>query len=186
MIIFIGVSGAGKGTQSKMLVAEQGYIHLSTGEMLRQYATPAQRAGMLEGRWLDDNEVIAMVEKALEEVPDRNKVILDGFPRTLVQARWVLRQIDCGKLNINAVINLDASLDILKMRLLARGRMDDTEHAIALRFKEYGKMTRPIIKLFRDHGIHVSRVDAGQSPEGVHRAVLVCLANGAMLSEPPA
>ena len=175
MIIFIGVSGAGKGTQSKMLVDEQGYTHISTGEMLRQYATPAQRAGMVEGRWLNDEEMITMVEKALQDVPDSNRVILDGFPRTPTQAEWVLGQVDQGKLTIEAIINLDASLEILKKRLLARGRLDDTEQAIALRFEEYGQMTRPIIKLFIDHGIQVRKVDADQAPEAVHQAVLQCL-----------
>lgn len=185
MIIFIGVSGAGKGTQSKLLVDERGYTHLSTGEMLRQYATPAQRAGMLEGRWLDDDEIITMVERALANIPDRNKVILDGFPRTLVQAQWVINQLERGKLRLEAVINLDASPDMLKERLLARGRMDDTEPAIGLRFREYSGMTRPIIKLFEDHGIHVSRIDAGQTPEMVHKAVLQCLSSSVELLNKP-
>lgn len=175
MIVFIGASGAGKGTQSEMLVDERGYTHISTGQVLRQYASADQLKGMLEGRLLDDDEIIAIVKKALENAPDRNKVIMDGFPRTSAQAEWLLTQLDQGNFKLEAVIDLVASLNVLKQRLMFRGRADDTEQAIAQRFKAHSVMSQPIIKVFEEHGIHVHKIDASKTPDAVHEAVLRCL-----------
>ena len=98
--------------------------------------------------------------------------MLDGFPRTLQQAEWLLEQVGHGRFDVDMVFNLVASQDVLRERLHARGRMDDTDEAIARRFEEYERVTRPIIDLYKANGIKVFDIDASKAPQEVHDDML--------------
>ena len=167
----MGVSGAGKGTQSKLLIEKIGYEYLATGDILRSYATKEQQARMLDGYWLSDAEIIALVDKALKAMPDANKSILDGFPRTLAQAEWLLAQAGKKRFDINAVFNLQVSTDDVQNRLHLRHRVDDTDNAISHRIGEYEHFTRPVISRFKEQGLPVYDIDGSNSPEAVHEAI---------------
>lgn len=168
MILLMGIAGAGKGTQGKMLVEKNGYSYLSTGEMLRRYATPKQQERMLAGELLDDQEIIMMVDKALGALSDAQKCILDGFPRTIPQTDWLLEQVKSGRIKLTAIFNLAASEKVVKSRLLARGRPDDTLEAVARRFEEYKQVTLPILDHLQAANIPVYEVDAMRDPTAVH------------------
>src|SRR4051812_30462025 len=103
MIILMGLAGAGKGTQAKLLADDYGYQTISTGELLRAYATDEQRARMLAGELLNDDEIIAMVDRQLEMIDDIKMTLLDGFPRSVAQTAWVLDQVRQGRFPLTAI-----------------------------------------------------------------------------------
>ena len=175
MIILMGVAGAGKSMQGKMLADEHGYAWISTGEILRVLVTGKRRQEMLEGKLLSDEEMINLMDKVLELIDTRQEFVLDGFPRTVPQADWLLEQVHKGRFELSAVVHLTASEEVVRGRLLERGRQDDTEEAIAKRFNEYHNSTMPIIDHFKKEQANVCDIDASQPPREVHDAILECV-----------
>jgi adenylate kinase len=175
MIILTGVAGAGKSMQGKMFADEHGYAWISTGEILRVLVTGKRRHEMLQGKLLSDDEMIAILDTVLNLIDSKQEFVLDGFPRTTKQADWLLEQIHGKRLKLTAVINLDASEEVVKKRLMARGRRDDTEEALSERFAEYKSVTLPILEYLKKEGIHVYTIDAAQEPRAVHDDILKCI-----------
>lgn len=175
MIILMGVAGAGKSMQGKILADEHGYAWISTGEILRVLVTGRRRQEMLQGKLLSDDEMIAIMDKVFELIDTDQEFVLDGFPRTVAQADWLLKQNHNGRLKLNAVVHLTASEEVVRGRLVKRARLDDTEEAIAKRFQEYNNVTVPIIEHFKHLGIAICDIDASQTPRAVHDAILKCL-----------
>lgn len=175
MIILTGVAGAGKSMQGKILADERGFAWISTGEILRVLVTGKRRQEMLQGKLLSDEEMITILDKVFELIDPTQEFILDGFPRTIPQADWLLEQAHAGRFPLTAVINLSASEDVVKERLIARGRLDDTDEAIAERFREYRAVTLPILEHFRQENVVVHDIDAAQEPRAVHDAILKCI-----------
>jgi adenylate kinase len=172
----MGVAGAGKSSQGRMLADEHGYAWVSTGELFRVLVTGERRQQMLEGKLLSDEEVISLVDQTLNNMIDTSKeFVLDGFPRTIIQADWLLEQVKNGRLDISGVINLAATREVVKKRLLSRGRQDDTEEAIERRFTEYESTTMPIIDYFRKAGLSVYDIDGDKDPKTVHDEILKCI-----------
>lgn len=172
MIILTGVAGSGKSMQGKMLADEHGYAWISTGEILRVLVTGKRRQEMLEGKLLSDEEMIHIIDKVLQLIDTKEEFVLDGFPRTIPQADWLLGQVKGGILKLTGVIHLTASESVVRERLTKRGRQDDTEEAIAKRFQEYNTVTLPIIQHFKREGVRVYDIDAAQSPRTVHDQIL--------------
>ena len=143
-VLMLGGPGSGKGTQGDRLARALDVEHISSGELLRAAVaagTPLGRkvaAHVAAGRLAPDELVTQAVLPALA---DRDGYVLDGFPRTLEQARTVA---------FDAVVFLDVPTEVLKRRLLARERADDTEDVIAERLREYERDTRPLIEHYRD------------------------------------
>lgn len=175
MIILMGVAGAGKSMQGKILADEHGYAWISTGEILRVVVTGKRRHEMLQGKLLSDAEMMHLMDKVLDIVDTTQEFVLDGFPRTVPQADWLMEQVHKGRFGLTAVIHLTASEEVVRTRLLQRGRQDDTEVAIAKRFKEYRKVTLPIIDHFRKEGAKVCDINAADDPREVHDAILRCV-----------
>jgi adenylate kinase len=172
VIILMGVAGAGKSMQGRLFADEHGYAWISTGELFRVLVTGKRRQQMLEGKLLSDDEVIKLVDKTLKMIDVEQEFVLDGFPRTIAQADWLLRQIHEGRLNLTAVVNLVASPEIVKERLLSRGRQDDTEEAIRKRFAEYESTTMPILDYFRKESVPVHDIDGARDPIMVHDDIM--------------
>lgn len=168
MIIMMGVAGAGKSVQGRWLADEVGLPWLSTGEFLRMLVTGQRRKEMIEGKLLDDSEMIELADKIFHMIDVKQEFILDGFPRTLAQAEWLIAQHKAGLIKISSVVHLEASEDIVTKRLLERGRKDDTKEAIVARFSEYRAVTLPIIQDFEEKGITVHHVNSEHTPEDVH------------------
>ena len=169
MIIFMGVAGAGKSLQGKHLGDNHGYPWISTGEMLRLMITDERRKQMLKGKLFSDDEMIELVDKTLGMIDISKEFLLDGFPRTMAQAEWVMSQVKAGRLEMTAVINFEADYDVVVERLLKRGRLDDSEEVIKKRFSDYHKYTVPIIDYFKKAGVTVHEIDADQKPEEIYK-----------------
>lgn len=172
MILLMGIAGSGKGTQGKMLADTRGYHLVSMGEVLRMYVTGKQREKMLAGGLLDDEEIIKIVDGVLKSLDDGEEVLLDGFPRTVRQAEWLLEQAGSGRFALTAAFHLVASRDAVKERLIKRARIDDVESAIEERFNEYHRSTEPVIAWLASHGVNVVDINAERSPEEVNSDIL--------------
>jgi adenylate kinase len=175
----MGVAGAGKSMQGKLLADEHGYAWISTGEVLRVLVTGKRRQEMLQGKLLSDEEMIKLLDKVFELIDPTQEFVLDGFPRTIAQADWLLEQATQERFKLTAVVHLEASEEVVRQRLIRRGRVDDTDEAIGKRFDEYHGVELPIIERFRDKGIRVYDIDAGQTPREVHDQIVSYVDNGA-------
>lgn len=167
MILMMGIAGAGKGTQSKLLADRHGFHLLTMGDVLRMYVTGEQRERMLAGQLLDDEEVIGVVDKALKSIINGDEILMDGFPRTIPQAEWLVEQVKAGRFELKLAFHLVASRAAVKERLLGRARIDDVDAAIEKRFDEYEKSTKPLLDWLKQHDVQVADIDAERDIEAI-------------------
>lgn len=175
IIIPMGVAGAGKSVQGKLLADDLGYQWISTGEILRGQATEEQRGEMLAGKLLGDDEIIQLVGSFLTTLKEDLHCILDGFPRTLPQAKWLYELHEAGKVEIEAIVHLDVSKEVVLERLLARGRADDKEDVIVRRYNDYLATTEPIIDWLKLNKIPVFEVDGEREISAIHGDIVKLL-----------
>ncbi len=168
MIIFMGVAGSGKSMQGRMLADQLALPWLSTGEFLRMLVSGEERRDMLAGKLLDDEEIISLVQKIFNVVGTDEEFVMDGFPRTVGQADWLLNQVKYGQLDVTAVIHLTASEDVVLSRLLDRGRQDDHKEAIHARFNEFEVTIKPILEQFKAAGITLHDINGELEPAQVN------------------
>src|ERR1700743_417378 len=147
-LILFGPPGSGKGTQSERLISKYGLKHLSTGDLLRSEIagqTPlgmAAKSFMDKGQLVPDEVVIEMISSALDNNPQANGFLFDGFPRTTAQAEALDKLLNQKGTSIVVVLALQVGEKELIKRLLNRGldsgRSDDRdESTIRSRFAEY-------------------------------------------------
>jgi adenylate kinase len=164
----MGLIGTGKSTQGHILAERLKCPWISTGELLRANLTPSRREQLLAGKLVGDEEMYGIVENEFKKLgADKNELILDGFPRTVAQTRWIVDKIRSGKLHLTSVIYLQAPKEEMRKRLLNRGRADDTEITIAERFKKFDEETMPVLSYLRDESIQINEVDATPSVEEI-------------------
>lgn len=168
MILLMGIAGSGKGTQGKMLADQHGLHLISMGDVLRMYITGEKRERMLAGELLGDKEIIDIIDRVLSSLKDNEEVLLDGFPRTIPQADWLLQQAKAGRFKLATAFHLVASRQAVKERLLDRGRIDDKAAAIEARFNEYERSTTPLLQWLDEHGVRVININAERSPAVVN------------------
>lgn len=173
----MGVAGSGKSAQGRLLADRLGFPWLSTGEFLRMLIGGERRRQMLEGKLLDDSEIITLVQKIFRIVDTEHEFVMDGFPRTVAQADWLLSQRKHGQLDITAVIHLKASEEVVLERLLQRGRQDDQAEVIRERFREYEQATQPIIADFKNNGVPIFDIDGVGDVEAIHEAIVKAIAS---------
>jgi adenylate kinase len=164
----MGVAGSGKSTLGQLLAAHLHCPWISTGHLLRQKMDPKTQSQMLKGEIISDEQTLAVLDEEFRRIDaSQNQFILDGSPRTMRQAGWLVNKAHDGDLKITAIIHLEASKPVAKERLLARKRPDDHESAIAERFREYDENIVPIIKFFEKEGYKVHHINSERSPEEV-------------------
>jgi adenylate kinase len=162
-LILFGPPGSGKGTQSERLIAKYGLKHLSTGDLLRSEIdglTPlglAAKSFMERGQLVPDEVVIEMISSALDNNPQANGFLFDGFPRTTAQAEALDKLLTQKNTEIALVLALQVSVGELTKRLLNRGlssgRMDDiNEEIISARIKEYERKTAAVAEYYSKYG----------------------------------
>lgn len=172
MIIFMGVAGSGKSVQGKLLADSLALPWLSTGEFLRMLIAGERRKDMMAGKLIEDKEIIKLVQKIFSMINVHEEFVLDGFPRTLQQADWLLNQVKHDQLSVSAVIHLVASEETVRTRLQIRGRQDDHDEAITERVHEYEDTIKPILGHFNKAGIPVFDIKGEGSVESIHSDIL--------------
>lgn len=168
MIIFMGLAGSGKSTMGQLLAAHLHCPWISTGNLLRQNMDPETQKQILRGEIIDDSKTLAILDQEFQRIDaSQRQFIMDGSPRTMRQAKWMVEKAQNGELKITAVIHLNVPKELAKKRLLSRRRTDDTEDAIEERFREYETSTLPIVDYLKNEGFKVHSIDSQRSPEEV-------------------
>ncbi len=168
MIIFFGPPGSGKSVQGQLLAARHGWRWLSTGQLLRETSNVDVIARMKKGSLVEDELVNHVVDEALHRAKDLDHVIVDGYPRNVEQAKWLLDLLPKHQREIEAVIILDVEDDEILHRLEIRGRLDDAPEIVKRRLGSYREKTKPVIDFFASEGIHVEAIDGMGSVGTIH------------------
>jgi len=183
-LILLGPPGAGKGTQAARLADELGAPHISTGVILREAAASRTELGrkakeiMDEGHLVGDDVMLGIIRERLAMDDCANGFILDGFPRTIPQAR-ALDELLRERIAPPVVIaNLELDEDELRRRIAGRRsedqRSDDGEKTMLNRFAVYQEQTRPLLDYY---GPRVSAVDGKGSIDDVFERLSDLLAS---------
>ena len=176
-LVLIGAPGSGKGTLAKGLEKKFGWLHISTGDLLRDEIAADSDIGrtakdlISQGLFVPDDIIIKMVENRLKKDDAKNGYMLDGFPRTLIQFEKMKEKIE-----VDWVVNLDVDKEVLIKRLTSRKicpsckevystlmqdidickkcgeklqvRADDNVQSIEKRLEVFEKETKPILACF--------------------------------------
>ena len=183
--IIFGPPGSGKGTQASQIEKEFHLVHLSTGDILRSEVKRGSEIGkevariMAAGDLVPDDVIVRIVRKRLPESEVGEGVLLDGFPRTLEQARALDEMLASEGHQVDFVIALEVPEDVLVERILHRaaieGRSDDTREAIAERMHEYHKLTEAVLDYYRRRGVRVIEVDGMGDPDAVFERIRMAI-----------
>ncbi len=191
-VIFIGPQGSGKGTQIDQLDAiltekdpTRQVVDIQTGRRFRALAAKGEGyteehvaatldSGVLQPLFLSVN---LWGDAMREHVDDECHLLVDGFPRTVHEAKVLESALSFYQRDAIDIINLDTPESVVRERMQSRGRADDTEDSIEARLKWYREEVLPVIAYYRKReGATVHDIDGTLSIDGVHDAILTALA----------
>ena len=162
-LIIFGPPGAGKGTQSKYIANKYNLYQLSTGELLRNEIKNKTELGskissiINSGELVSDEIVSNLIEKFISNNNYKNKIIFDGYPRTLSQAKNLDNLLNKYKQKIDIVLKLSVNLETVKKRILERqtqeNRADDNEGIAIKRYRTYEKSSDPVINYYKQSNL---------------------------------
>jgi len=157
-LILFGPPGAGKGTQAKYLVNKLNAFQISTGDMLRNEIKKDSEIGkkiidnMNEGKFVNDEIVNKLIENVLFDPKKKGKLIFDGYPRSLSQARNLELLLDSSNQKIDLIIFLNVNKDTIIKRIEKRKiiekRSDDDLSVILNRYDTYMETTKPVLNFY--------------------------------------
>jgi adenylate kinase len=157
-IILFGPPGAGKGTQSKYLVSKLKNFQVSTGDILREEIKNNSEIGqqitknMNEGKFVSDEIVNSLIEKLMLDPQKRDKLIFDGYPRSLSQAQYLDLLLDKSNQKIDHIfflnVNKDTIIERVEKRKTLENRSDDNTDTILKRYDTYMETTRPVLDFY--------------------------------------
>lgn len=184
-IVIFGAPGSGKGTQSDLLIDRLDLFHISTGELLRDHIARKTPLGITadsfisKGNLIPDDLMLDILANHIDEHPEaKGRLLLDGFPRTLEQARQLTRLLADRDMQLDAVVGLEADDDILIPRLLQRGketgRADDNIDTIRRRMEVYHSQSQPLRDHYLDGGIYHS-INAVGDVKDIHNRIIQSL-----------
>jgi adenylate kinase len=180
-LLLIGAPGAGKGTQAERLAARFGITHISSGDLLRQHVKDQTSLGQTirsyveNGDLVPDSVVMDMLRKPVVAAAKAGGYVLDGFPRTVDQAKASFPTAHALGVEVQAAIHLDVAREELVRRLLSRRRgSDDTEAIIEHRLQVYLENTVPLLEYYAEREWLIT-VDGAQSPDAVHEEIVARL-----------
>ncbi|HEX4541364.1 MAG TPA: adenylate kinase [Acidimicrobiales bacterium] len=178
-LLLLAPPGGGKGTQGRLLAAEHGVPHVSTGDLLRDdvaRSTPLGRRVrpyLERGDLIPDGLVLRLVQERLTKPVVLEGFVLDGFPRTLDQALAAYAWATEHGLTFSAVVHLAVPDAELERRVLERGRRtgrsDDTIDTVRHRLAQYRTTTEPLLEFYRERQILVDVDGNGPIPEVAQR-----------------
>lgn len=204
-LVLLGPPGAGKGTQAKVIAVKTGLVHLSTGDILRDEVSRGSQLGQEAKQWMDRGDLVPdkLITDMIEgEISKVDGFILDGFPRTITQAK-ALEEVTPVDIAINIVLSRDDVIKRLSSRRTCRDcgtiynslfspprvdgrcdmcdgelsqRSDDHPGVIRKRFDVYTRQTAPLIDLYRKQGT-LQEIDGNLPPEEVLERIMALLVN---------
>ena len=162
-IVIFGPPGAGKGTQSKYIVDKYKLYQLSTGDLLRNETRNKTKLGLKISSIINSGELVSdkivgdLIENFISNDKYKDKIIFDGYPRTLDQAKNLDELLKRYDQEIDIVLKLSVSLETVKKRILERRsqekRADDNEQIAIKRYKTYEKSSEPVIDYYKQSNL---------------------------------
>ncbi len=168
MIVFFGPAGAGKSVQGQILAARHGWRWLSAGQLLRDSRDPEVMEQMRSGKLVSPELTYQIISESLARAHDIDRVILDGFPRMLEQAKWLQDQESVHHREVKLAIVLEVPRTELEKRLKVRGRVDDTEEVINRRLKIYRQEIYPILTFLTEQNVPIAHIDGTGTVGQIH------------------
>ena len=185
-IVVYGPEGSGKGTQAKILGEFLKLPVYTTGDLVREAAQndlgeigKGARNALSSGCYLSDEEVFILLQQRLSTTSAKCGFILDGFPRTLAQAKLLLQAVKKYGYRIDKLIYINISDEVATTRLLKRKRpifpgsliLHDTPERINQRLKIYRRLEKDVLRFFREKNILIE-IDGNNTPEKVFKDIL--------------
>jgi adenylate kinase len=149
LIVVLGPTGAGKTVQAKLLAKRRGLEHISTGDLVRASREPAVIAQANTGALIKSSDVEALLAAALRKIKPGRGVVLDGFPRLLDELEWLETHLTEFNLELTKVIYIVISRQEALLRIMGRGRDDDSLLSVEEKWREYEEQTEPVINRYR-------------------------------------
>ena len=160
-IILFGPPGAGKGTQSKYLVNKLKSFQISTGDILRDEINKNSEIGkaiindMNDGKFVSDEIVNKLIENLVSDPQKKNRLIFDGYPRSLSQAKNLNLLLKKSNQKIDLIIFLNVDKQTIRKRLEKRkyieNRSDDESDTIIKRYDKYMETTKPVLNFYAEN-----------------------------------
>ena len=157
-IVLFGPPGAGKGTQAKYLIKKLNSFQISTGELLREEIYKNSDIGkiitndMKNGKFVSDEIVNTLIEKFISDPKKKNKLIFDGYPRSLSQAKNLDVLLEASNQKVDLILYLKVDKETVVKRLEKRkiieNRSDDETITILKRFDTYMNTTEPVLNYY--------------------------------------
>ena len=166
MYSLVGPPGCGKSTQVELL-EKCGFVNIPAGGLLRQKAPKNVIDAMIHGELADHTYTNNLIGQELDKVlqsTKSDKIIIDGFPRAIEQASWLLQTYN----SIQGCLILDANFEPLIERLLKRGRADDTVSSIKKRLEIFSKNMQIVTNYYIQNNIPIHHINAIDSIENIH------------------
>ena len=179
-IILFGPPGAGKGTQSKYLVNKLNAFQISTGDLLREEIIKNSDIGkaitndMENGKFISDDIVNKLIENLIYDPQKKNKLIFDGYPRSLSQAKnlEVLLKKSNQSIDLILFLNVDKEtiLKRLEKRKITEKRSDDNYDTIVRRYEKYMETTQPVLNFYSENP-NFKEIDGSLEIEEITRKI---------------
>ncbi len=157
-IILFGPPGAGKGTQAKYLVKKLNGYQISTGDLLREEIKKDSEIGkkiindMNDGKFVSDEIVNELIKKLVFDAQKRNRLIFDGYPRSISQAQNLDLLLKDSNQKIDYIFFLNVDKDTIIKRIEKRkileNRSDDDSNTIIKRYDTYMETTKPVLDFY--------------------------------------
>ena len=186
-IVILGPPGSGKGTQAAMLVDELGVPHISTGSLLRNAAKRGTELGLQakaitdKGELVPDDIMSDMIEERLSRDDVANGFILDGYPRTVTQAKSLDVMLARLEKPVQEALHIDVDPELIIRRIAKRakeeGRSDDTAETVRNRMRVYAEQTAPVADYYEEQGLLTRVLGDGNKDEILQRILSVLKIN---------
>jgi adenylate kinase len=180
-LILFGPPGAGKGTQAIRIAEKNNWVHISTGDILRAEVSQGTPLGLkVKAVMVSDELLIEIMESVFVKHASAKGFVLDGFPRTIHQAKELDKMLQKLGYPLSLVLALEVDQDELAKRLLNRaieqGRKDDTVEVIKNRLVQYHNHTKPLIDYYQEKNLFKEVYGVGTMDE-IYRSVCEVIEN---------
>lgn len=172
MIVFFGPAGAGKSVQGQLLSARHGWRWLSAGQLLRDSKDTELLKVMSTGQLVPSEVTNRLMGEAIAKAKDIDQLILDGYPREMAQAKWLVENKSYHGRDIALVVVLEVPKSELLKRLAIRGRADDVPEVIDERLRIYRQEMYPILSYFTEQGVNIAHIDGVGTVGQVHDRIV--------------